>query len=81
MWLRRKTKEDERENLTLISKMVVRLVEVEARTDKLKQDVDSLRGLVNRKLGNHQPSTDRDRQSEEYKKDDGFGGIRGLIGA
>lgn len=74
MWFQGKTKQNERDITEFISKVVLRLVDVEAKLEKYKQDIDSLRGLVNRKLRNFA----EDDPSESDLKHDQFAGVRGL---
>ena len=57
--------------------VIRRLVDVEAKLQTYKQDVDSLRGLVNRKLGNSKPSGDSS-DTETSKNDDGLDELRKL---
>jgi len=51
---------------------VRRLIELEAKMDRAETNINSIRGLLNRKLGNH-PVED---EPEEYKKDDGLDSLR-----
>jgi len=71
MWFRSK-------NNVLDEDIIRRLADIEAKVQKYKQDVDSLRGLVNRKLGNY--SVDSDSGKENYKSDDGLDELREIYG-
>ena len=53
---------------------VRRLIELEAKMDKFEYGLNSIRGLVNRKLGN--PSNED--ESESDLKDDGLDSLRKL---
>jgi len=81
MWFGRKNKEDvskTRGYFEVIEELMLRLVDVEAKMEKYKQDVDSIRGLVNRKLGNI--LVDSDSRKEKYKSDDGLDELREIYG-
>ena len=68
MWFGRKDNGFNEENIR-------RLVNVEAKLESYKQDVDSLRGLINRKLGNNKTTGDDDK-NETNKNDDGLDSLR-----
>jgi len=66
-----------RNNNAITKEIIQRLVQVEAKLETYKQDVNSIRGLVNRKLGNSRQS-EAGQDSETIKNDDGLDELRQL---
>lgn len=67
MWFTRKTHSNDDKILSLLKEMAAEVAIYGEKVTKMGQNLVSLRGLVNRKLGN---------TPEQIDNDDGFGEIR-----
>lgn len=67
----------QRQNNAITEEILIRLANMEAKFVSMDTNINSLRGLVNRKLGNSNPSNG-DEQTETNKNDDGLDSLRKL---
>lgn len=76
MWFSRKNNGERSDNsdriLQLLKEIAAEVAVYGAKVDKVEQDCRTLRGLVNRKLGNHANET------ESNKSNDSFDSLRAL---